>query len=90
MSSVRANPRWEERAVWFNPSKKGKVQLHAWRWLFEWLKAVHRSPLGILERMKSLFVVAQWAKRNRKEMASDIKHALKVWISRLKNTPTIV
>lgn len=80
MSSVRANPGWEERAVWFNPSKKGKVQLHAWRWFFEWIKAVYRSPLGFPERMKCLLVVLRWACRNRKELANDIKHALHEWI----------
>ena len=80
MSSVNANPGWEERAVWFNPSQRGKIQLHAWRWLFEWMKSVQRSPIGGIERMKCRIIVAQWAKRNRKEMLQDVKHGLKVWI----------
>ena len=81
MSSVRANPGWEERAVWFNPDKKGKVQLHAWRWLFEWFNAVRRSPLDFPERMKCFYLVLRWANRNRKEMAIDIRHAVHEWIS---------
>ena len=64
LSSVRANPRWEERVVWFNPSIKGKIQMPAFRWIFEWFKSILRSPIGVSERVKCVSVLFPLAKYN--------------------------
>lgn len=80
LSSVRANPGWEDRAVWFNPSQKGKIQMPAWRWFYEWFKSILRSPIGVSERAKCVTVLFNWAKYNRSEMILEMKHGANEWI----------
>jgi glycosyltransferase involved in cell wall biosynthesis len=77
LSSVRANPDWEDRAVWFNPSRKGKIQMPRWRWFLEWTKSILRSPIGVIERINCFIELCNWAKWNQAEMIQDLKHAVK-------------
>ena len=80
LSSVRANPDWEDRAVWFNPSRKGKIQMPRWRWFLEWTKSILRSPIGIIERIHCFIELCTWAMWNRMEMLREIQHGANEWI----------
>src|SRR3972149_6389718 len=72
LTSVRANPGWEDRAEWFNPTPKGKIQMPRWRWFFEWLKTIPRSPIGIIDRIKCVLEVCKWAMWNRVNLEKEI------------------
>jgi glycosyltransferase involved in cell wall biosynthesis len=73
LTSVRANPSWEDRAVWFNPSQRGKTQMPRWRWFFEWLKSILRSPIGAFERIRCVMELCRWAKWNRANFVDELK-----------------
>ena len=77
LSSVRANPDWEDRAVWFNPSRKGKIQMPRWRWFLEWTKSILRSPIGLIERIKCFKELFHWAWWNRENMKNEVKYLAK-------------
>lgn len=80
LTSVRANPGWEDRAAWFNPSRKGKRQYPRWRWFLEWMKSVSRSPIGMSERILCAGEVCKWAMRNRENMKEEFRYVLKTHI----------
>ena len=80
LTSVRANPDWEDRVVWFDPSCKGKIQMPRWRWFFEWLKSILRSPIGMIERIKCIIELFTWAKWNRANFVHEMKHGVKKWV----------
>jgi glycosyltransferase involved in cell wall biosynthesis len=76
-TSVRANPKYEDRATWFDPSQKGKIQMPRWRWFFEWLKSVLRAPIGVFDRIKCVSEVFQWAGWNRANLKKELKYCVK-------------
>jgi glycosyltransferase involved in cell wall biosynthesis len=77
LTSVQAYPGWEDRAAWFNPALKGKIQMPRWRWFYEWLKSVLRSPIGINDRLECMLEVCKWARRNRANMMDELKYGIK-------------
>jgi glycosyltransferase involved in cell wall biosynthesis len=80
LTSVRANPDWENRAVWFDPTRKGKIQMPRWRWFFEWMKSILLSPIDLFEKIKCFVELCDWGKCNRSEMLCEIKRGVKEWI----------
>jgi glycosyltransferase involved in cell wall biosynthesis len=76
-TSVRANPKPEERAVFLDPNQKGKIQLPTCRWFYEWMKCVYRSPVGILEGIRCEIELCKWAKWNRGKLKMEIKYGVK-------------
>ncbi len=77
LTSVRANPSWEERAAWFNPSQKGKIQMPRWRWFLEWTKSILCSPIGLIERAMCYKELFHWAWWNRGNMKKEVKYLVK-------------
>lgn len=61
-SSVRMNPVFRERAVWFNPALKGRLVLSAWRQFFQMLLAIVRAPIGIVDRARCYWQAIRWFK----------------------------
>jgi hypothetical protein len=76
-TSVRANPKFEERAVFQDPNQKGKIQLPTCRWFYEWMKCVYRSPVGILEGIRCEIELCKWAKWNGWKLKKEIKYGVK-------------
>ena len=57
-SSGRANPisgGWHLRAGWFDPRLKGRVLFPQWRQVWEYVKAIFRSPLNLPVKLRCLF-----------------------------------
>lgn len=73
LSSVHANPDWEDRAAWFNPSQKGKIQMPRCKWYLEWTKSIYRSPIGLFERIKCFVELCNWARWNQGNMRNEVK-----------------
>ena len=78
-TSVNANPTNEERVVWCDPSKKGKIQLSTWRWFFEWLRSIYRSPIGAAEWCRCTRELGRWAWGNRGTMRRELVNGLRHW-----------
>jgi glycosyltransferase involved in cell wall biosynthesis len=80
-TSVRANPRSEERAVWFDPSNRGKLQLPAWRWFFEYLSSIKRVPMGWHEKTHCYTQMGRWVLWNWRRLNGEViiaaKHILR-------------
>ncbi len=77
LKSTNAYPSIEEMAVWFDPSQKGKIQLTSWRWSYEWLKSILRTPIGIIDRTKCFVEVFKWAWGIRIIMKEELKRGVK-------------
>jgi hypothetical protein len=43
------------RAGWFDPSLKGRVQFPQWRQLLEYFKAILRTPVSPMVKIKCMF-----------------------------------
>lgn len=52
-SSCKANPitlGWFQRAGWFDPALQGRILFSQWRQLYEFITAIFRAPLRLVER----------------------------------------
>ncbi len=76
-SSVRANPSRQERAVWFDPSKEGKLVFPHWQQLGELFTTIHRSPLPVTEQFKCYSELLPWMIKTRRRLGKDIAWAVR-------------
>lgn len=58
--SAQANPSESSLAVWYSPKNLGKLQLLHWTWLFKYLRAIGRVPMGFAEKLRCYFLMARW------------------------------
>lgn len=61
-SSVRQNPVFRQRAVWFNPNLRGRLILSAWRQFFQMLRAIRKAPIGVRDRISCYWQAIRWFK----------------------------
>jgi glycosyltransferase involved in cell wall biosynthesis len=61
-SSVRMNPIFRDRAVWFNPDLKGRLVLSAWRQFHQMLAAISQAPIGVIPRFSCYWQAMRWFK----------------------------
>ncbi len=59
-SHARVTPDYNERAAWFDPTKKGKISLTTWRWFFEYSKSLNRVKLERSEKIRCYKRLAKW------------------------------
>ena len=73
-SSVRSNPRRENRGAWFDPRNGGKLrnQLFHWEWLLRYCDIVARAPIGMRERALCYAQMPRWIWRYRTRLAGDL------------------
>jgi len=81
LKSTNAYHSMEERAEWYDPRKKGKIQLTTWRWVYEWSRSVLRVPIRFEEKWRSLAAVKEWACLHRSAMKKEIKSAIKRFLT---------
>ena len=77
-TSVRAHSAFYDRIAWYDPAKKGKLHLTRWKWLREYLRAIHTSPLNWQERVKCDLQMLQWLIWNSVWLTKDLLKAT-VW-----------
>jgi glycosyltransferase involved in cell wall biosynthesis len=70
--SMRAFPDARARRAWFEPNSGDKRAYPMWRLLAEYLKAVKRAPIGVVEKARAVFSVAVWSARNRRALRQDL------------------
>lgn len=75
-TSVRAHKPFYERIAWYDPSKKGKLHLTRWKWLKEYISAIHTAPLDREQRTKCYLQMLQWVTWNSVWLTKDLLKAL--------------
>ena len=73
--SMRSHHTDESIATWYNPANKGKHPLPAWRWFFEYLKAIGRSRVRYSERLKCYMLMIRWFYDRRLQLRSELSAA---------------
>lgn len=74
-TSVRANPTYKQRLAWYDPSKKGTLQLTKWKWFFEYLKAIKQVPMSGYEKARCYQIMVQWMTWNWVFLGKDLLKA---------------
>lgn len=76
-TSVNANWAYSQRAVWFDPSNAGRLQMTRWRWLQEFWQSIERVPMERSERLHCYTQLACWMMRPRNTagLAIDVVQA---------------
>jgi glycosyltransferase involved in cell wall biosynthesis len=64
-----------ERLEWFEPRLRGKINLVNWRNGLEYFRTVARTPLSWRERLTCLHYTTFWFKRERHNLAGDLRVA---------------
>lgn len=75
-TSVRAHNAFRDRIAWYDPAKKGKLHLTRWKWLREYIQAIHTSPLNWQEKVKCYFQMVQWLAWNSVWLIKDLLKAV--------------
>lgn len=75
-SSVEVYPSRQERTVWFDPSRKGKLVFPNWRQYFELLTIIAKSPISADEKLLCYRHMLHWTKRGRYRLIGDINWAI--------------
>lgn len=71
-SSVRRNPVFRERAIWFNPALKNRLVLSAWKQFFQMLIGINRAPIEVLDRIQCYWQAVRWFKWRWRWMFSEL------------------
>lgn len=53
---------WQERAVWFDPSLKGRIVMSAWKQLFDYFLILYRTPLSAVDKIRCYIELARLIK----------------------------
>jgi glycosyltransferase involved in cell wall biosynthesis len=77
-TSVNLYLSYRSRVAWFDPAKKGKLQLTRWRMLFEYLRAINRANIAWREKLLCDVQMGKWSIWYAKWLARDVVKAL-VW-----------
>jgi glycosyltransferase involved in cell wall biosynthesis len=75
-ASVRAYPQYRDRAAWFDPHNKDKLQMNKWIWLREYLGGIRRAALPPVERRRCYLEMGQWVWWNLRGLTKDIGKAV--------------
>ena len=69
----RSNRSEYAKAIWFDPANRGKAQVpRAWRWLFEYLKAIKRVPMSRSEKRRCYLYLRKWFVWYHKDLAKGL------------------
>ncbi|MEM8832754.1 MAG: glycosyltransferase [Cyanobacteria bacterium P01_G01_bin.19] len=75
-TSVRAHNAFRDRIAWYDPTKKDKLHLTRWKWLGEYMRAIHTSSLSWQEKVKCDLQMVQWLIWNSIWLAKDLLKAI--------------
>jgi glycosyltransferase involved in cell wall biosynthesis len=70
--STRALKARGGRTAWFDPSRRALVVLPVWRQGAEFVRAIHRTPLGRGERAACYAEMVRWVGRHYKSLGKDV------------------
>jgi hypothetical protein len=71
--STLAHPGPQKSAVWFDSAAKARrIYFPTWRWFSEYLKAIKRVRIGIVDKARATAVVLRWAIRVRSHLKREL------------------
>jgi glycosyltransferase involved in cell wall biosynthesis len=73
--TIQKYPSAHQRAIWMDPSLKGKLIFPNWRFLFGYLRAIERAPIGLKEKFRCLVRMRYWIKRWGSGLWEDLRMA---------------
>ena len=76
-TSAHANPDPSGVAIWFDPSKKGKIVLPKWRRGYEFVACIMRADLDCTNRISCFVQMIWWIIRNRRSLWGQFQWAAK-------------
>jgi glycosyltransferase involved in cell wall biosynthesis len=62
----------KERAIWFDPTKEGKISLPIWRFFFEQLFSIKRVPMNFYEKIYCCALMGRWALWRWKKLTNEL------------------
>lgn len=71
-SSVRAFPEYRDRVIWFDPRKRGKLQMVRWIFLREYLDSIGRIPMRSMEKFLCCSQLLIWSIWNVRGLVKDL------------------
>jgi len=74
--TMQKYPSAHERAIWMDPSLKGKRIFPSWRFLFGYLSAIHRAPISQGEKIRCYLHMRYWLDRWGPGLWEDLRMAL--------------
>lgn len=74
--STRAEPSLQQRAAWFDPTRKGKMTFPHWRIWLEYFASIRRVPLSAGQKFKCLFQTVRWLRWHYRDLWKDIAFCL--------------
>lgn len=80
--SVFVSPTRHLLAVWFDPSRAGRIILPVWGIFFEYLSSIGRAPLSWRERLRCRVQMAKWARYRWRDMLEDLTIAARQALGR--------
>jgi hypothetical protein len=81
--SVFVMPTRHSLAVWFDPSRAGRVIFPLWGVFFEHLSSIWRAPLRWRERLRCCVQMVKWARYRWRDMLEDLTIAAKQAVTRV-------
>ena len=73
--STKAHASNKKRAIWFDPKNSNKILFTRWRWLYEFIDSVGRSPINLSNKVKCYFETSKWAFFRARGLFADILYA---------------
>ncbi|MHC4396290.1 MAG: glycosyltransferase family 2 protein [Planctomycetota bacterium] len=77
-TSIKGCPTNRMRTAWFDPTRKGKIQLTHWRMFFEYLGGIKRVPLDGRDKLLCRLQMVKWLFWYSRWLAKDLLKVL-VW-----------
>ena len=74
-TSVRAHRMYWERLGWYDPAKKGKLYLTRWKFLMEYLRAIHQVQIPVREKNLCYLQMLRWLSWNWLWLTKDLMKA---------------
>jgi glycosyltransferase involved in cell wall biosynthesis len=73
--STRAFPDWQERAAWFDPSKRGRPGYPMFKQFSEYLRIIWVSPVGRVSKAWCYLWMLNWIRNEWRGLAGDLRYA---------------
>lgn len=73
--STAIAPDRQSRTVWFNPAYEGRLIFPHFRQWQEYVAAIHRAPIDMIDRAWCDVAMLRWLLTNRKRLNGDLKFA---------------
>lgn len=77
-TTIRTYRTYRERISWFDPAKKGRLQMARWMWLYAHLGAINRVNMSWNERALCYGQMGKWLMWNLPWLVKDVAKAV-VW-----------